>query len=75
MTQQTDSNKNPVLPLAAVMHTIMYRRQLQVFESQGLKVRKNYVAATVFVFFYQAYLSPASIIGYLSELLQLRKVW
>lgn len=64
-----------VLPLALIMYSIMYRKQLAVFRSIDLKVRRNYLGGLLFAVTYQMIMSPASLTGYFAELLNRRKVW
>ena len=64
-----------VLPLALIMYTLMYRKQLAVFRRSGLKVRRNYLGGFLFAVIYQLIMSPASLMGYFTELLNRRKVW
>ena len=64
-----------VLPLALIMYSIMYRKQLAVFRNSALRVRRNYLGGILFAITYQMIMSPASLMGYFTELLNRRKVW
>jgi biofilm PGA synthesis N-glycosyltransferase PgaC len=64
-----------VLPLAMLVNVLMFMKQRAVFSRYGLKVRRNVLGAIVFTLAYQLVLSPASLMGYFSELLRVRKTW
>jgi biofilm PGA synthesis N-glycosyltransferase PgaC len=64
-----------VLPLALLVNYIMYRTQLPMFESQGLSVRRNFLGLMLYMLLYCLVLNPATIAGYLSEFIGLRKAW
>jgi biofilm PGA synthesis N-glycosyltransferase PgaC len=64
-----------VLPLAFVVNYLMFSIQSGMFRSQGLKVRRNPVGFMVYALFYGMVLQPGCVLGYVSELLNLRKHW
>ena len=64
-----------VLPLACVVNYLMFFIQSRMFEAQGLKVRRNPVGFLVYSLFYGIVLQPGCVLGYLSEILNLRKRW
>ncbi|MBD8898606.1 glycosyltransferase family 2 protein [Rhodanobacter sp. DHG33] len=64
-----------VLPMAFVVNYLMYSIQSRMFRSQGLKVRRNPVGFVVYALFYGMVLQPGCVLGYVSELLNLRKHW
>jgi len=64
-----------LLPMALLMNYVMYRVGAAMFAGQGLKVRKNVLGFLVYAFTYSLILQPASVAGYLSELLGTRKTW
>jgi poly-beta-1,6-N-acetyl-D-glucosamine synthase len=64
-----------LIPLAVTCNALMFFRQRAIFKAHGLKVRRNVLGAVVFTMLYQAVLSPASLMGYSAELLNLRKTW
>lgn len=64
-----------VLPLAMVVNYVMFFIQSRMFKAQGLKVRRNPVGFIVYTLFYGIVLQPGCVLGYLSELLNLRKHW
>ncbi|WP_308390024.1 glycosyltransferase [Acidithiobacillus sp. AMEEHan] len=64
-----------LIPLAALNNFVIYFVQLRMFQSRGLKVRRNIRGMFLYVFFSQLLMSPASIAGYASEVLRLSKTW
>lgn len=64
-----------VIPLAMLVNVLMFYKQRAIFERNGLKVRRNLLGALLFTTMYQLILSPASLMGYISELFKLRKTW
>jgi biofilm PGA synthesis N-glycosyltransferase PgaC len=63
------------LPLSGLCNSIMFYKQRRIFLQHGLKVRKNVLGAVLFAVAYQVLLAPASCMGYLAELVNLRKSW
>ncbi len=64
-----------VLPLAMIVNYVMFFIQSRMFKAQGLKVRRNPVGFIVYTLFYGIVLQPGCVLGYLSEILNLRKHW
>ncbi|MBB6447899.1 glycosyltransferase family 2 protein [Bacillus benzoevorans] len=64
-----------VLPLALITNYVMYHYQRKVFQSLGLKIRKNLLGFFAYVLTYQIFMSPISVWGYTQEFLQLKRVW
>lgn len=64
-----------VLPLASLVNYTMFRIQRQMFESNGLKVRKNIGGFLFYSLLYSLVLQPACTIGYVTEFLSNRKSW
>ena len=64
-----------LIPLALLMSSLMYAKQLRTFRAHGLRVRRNLIGFTGYLIAYQMILSPASLAGYFSELLGRRKSW
>ncbi len=64
-----------LLPLALMINIVMYFKQSAIFKRYGLKVRKNVLGVLGYMMFYQLLLSPASLAGYVHEILQTRKEW
>jgi biofilm PGA synthesis N-glycosyltransferase PgaC len=53
----------------------MYRIGVRMFAEQDLKVRSNPQGFLIYAFVYSVILQPASVAGYFSELLGMRKTW
>jgi len=64
-----------LLPLALIANGLFYRKQKRIFSEYGLKVRMNPLGFLVYLLCYQAIMAPATVTGYLSELLNLAKKW
>lgn len=64
-----------ILPLTVLITWVMYNRQRVVFDELGLKVRKNRLGYFLYLFGYQAIMSPVCVVGYAEELLGTRKRW
>lgn len=64
-----------LIPLAVLVNSIMFFKQRAIFRHYGLRVRRNVLGVLLFTLGYQLLLSPASLVGYLSELLNRRKTW
>lgn len=65
-----------VLPLSLAVYGILYRYQRrQVFESQGLQVRRNLLGFFLFVVVYQFIMSTVSVVGYAQQLAHTRRRW
>ncbi|MCB4791889.1 MAG: glycosyltransferase family 2 protein [Elusimicrobia bacterium] len=64
-----------VLPLTFIMNYLMFTIQNKMFYTQGLKVRRNLWGFLMYITVYQFFLSPASVSGYFTELLSLKKTW
>lgn len=64
-----------LVPSAMLIGAIMYRMSAGVFAAQGLAVRHDFAALVGYTFGYCLILQPASLRGYLAELLGARKSW
>jgi poly-beta-1,6-N-acetyl-D-glucosamine synthase len=64
-----------VLPLAFITNYVMYHFQRKIFQSLGLKIRKNFFGFIAYVLMYQMFMSPISVWGYTQELFHLKRVW
>jgi biofilm PGA synthesis N-glycosyltransferase PgaC len=64
-----------LMPMALLMNYVMYRIGVGMFASQNLRVRKNVLGFLVYAFTYSLILQPASVAGYMAELLGTRKTW
>lgn len=62
-----------VLPLAMIVNYVMYGIQVEMFEKQGLRVRKNLLGFTFYALFYGMILQPACVLGYIKELIMYKK--
>jgi poly-beta-1,6-N-acetyl-D-glucosamine synthase len=64
-----------VLPLAFITNYVMYHFQRKIFQSLGLKIRKNFFGFIAYVLTYQIFMSPISVWGYTQEFFHLKRVW
>ncbi len=64
-----------LLPLSLIMNAVMYRVSIGMFKAEGLRVRYNPLGFAVYALGYSLILQPASVVGYVSELLGARKTW
>ena len=64
-----------VLPMAGLVNYLMFYIQSHMFRAQGLHVRRNPLGFIVYAMFYGIVLQPGCVLGYLSEMLNLRKHW
>jgi biofilm PGA synthesis N-glycosyltransferase PgaC len=64
-----------VLPLAMLVNFLMFRAQRPMFFGQGLRVRRNYLGFVLFLVAYSLIMYPATVAGYISELIGLRRAW
>ncbi|WP_455285571.1 glycosyltransferase [Cupriavidus necator] len=64
-----------LLPMALGLSALMFAIERQTFCKLGLKVRRNRLGFVVYIVFYGLLLQPASVLGYIDELLQTRKTW
>lgn len=64
-----------LLPIAAMMNTVMLTKSAAMFKDEELKIRSN---MSGFIFYMAAYcliLQPACVWGYVSEIFNFKKVW
>jgi biofilm PGA synthesis N-glycosyltransferase PgaC len=64
-----------LLPMALLMNFLMYRVSGTMFDEQGLRVRRNISGFFIYVLGYSMILQPASVGGYVSEIVGLSKSW
>lgn len=64
-----------LLPLSLLMNAVMYRVSARMFNAEGLRVRYNPWGFAMYALGYSLILQPACVIGYISELLGMRKAW
>jgi biofilm PGA synthesis N-glycosyltransferase PgaC len=64
-----------LLPLAIISNGLFFWQQRRIFTEHGLKVRINPLGFVVYMLAFQAIMAPATVMGYLSEMLNLAKKW
>jgi biofilm PGA synthesis N-glycosyltransferase PgaC len=64
-----------LLPIALAMNFLMYSIGNKSFKEKHLKVRRNLPGFLVYTMAYSLIMQPACLIGYLSEMLNLKKTW
>jgi biofilm PGA synthesis N-glycosyltransferase PgaC len=64
-----------LVPIAVVINSVMYRTERAMFTEQGLHVRKNREGLLIYMMPYGMLVQPAAVLGYLSEILKLKKSW
>jgi biofilm PGA synthesis N-glycosyltransferase PgaC len=64
-----------VLPLNALLGSVMFYHQRHVFRSINLRVRKNTRGLFFYFFCYQFVMAPISLAGYTLEAVRARRAW
>jgi biofilm PGA synthesis N-glycosyltransferase PgaC len=64
-----------LLPLAGLINILMFSIGRKMFDANGLTVRRNIVGFLTYTLAYSVFLQPACLLGYVSELLELKKSW
>ncbi|HLM52759.1 MAG TPA: glycosyltransferase [Pseudoxanthomonas sp.] len=64
-----------VLPLAMMWNLAIFGVQTRMFKSQDLRVRRNIRGFLFYSVAYAMLLQPVCVLGYVAELLRLRKTW
>ena len=64
-----------LLPLAGLINMLMFSIGRKMFDMNGLRVRRNISGFLTYTLAYSVFLQPACLLGYLSELLKLKKSW
>jgi biofilm PGA synthesis N-glycosyltransferase PgaC len=64
-----------VLPLAVLQNLIFSKSQRKIFKLHGLSARKNSFTFVFYLLFYNFFMCPACVHGYVSYWLGLRKIW
>lgn len=64
-----------VLPLGLLNNILFFTGQRRLFKKVGLRVRKNIVGFFIYFLFYQMFMNPAVIHGYISEFARLKRSW
>lgn len=64
-----------LLPLAIIWNGVIFRIQRRMFETKGLRVRRNIAGLLLYVLVYAIVMQPVCLWGYISELTGRRKNW
>lgn len=64
-----------VLPLAALWNIVIFRIQRDVFQREGMAVRRNRGGFFFYALAYSLLMQPVCVWGYIVELMGLRKAW
>lgn len=64
-----------LLPLGFSLNAIIFMIQKRILKQNNIKMNRNIIGLIFFVLFYQTILVPATLSGYVSEFLNLRKKW
>lgn len=64
-----------LIPLGLAMNLLMFSVELRMFRHEHLKVRRNPLGFMIYVLAYGLLLQPVCLMGYLSELFNIRKNW
>lgn len=64
-----------LLPLALLWNAVIFRIQRRMFQSQGLRVRRNIWGLLTYVLIYAVMMQPICLLGYISEFTRQRKRW
>ena len=64
-----------LIPLGLAMNLFMFWVEVRMFNHHRLKVRKNPLGFTIYVFVYALLLQPICLAGYVSEIFNFRKSW
>lgn len=64
-----------LLPLAGLINLLMFSIGRKMFDLNGLRVRRNIAGFFIYTLAYSVFLQPACLLGYLSEILKLKRSW
>ena len=64
-----------LLPMAFLLGVFNYSIERRMFKDLDLKIRKNFSGFFIYILAYSFLLQPASVLGYLDEILRTRKTW
>jgi len=64
-----------LLPIAMAMNFLMYSIGRKSFDDKHLKVRRNIPGFFLYTLAYNLIMQPACLMGYVSEMLNLKKTW
>ncbi|MFD2368152.1 glycosyltransferase [Pseudoduganella sp. GCM10020061] len=64
-----------LLPLAMLFNLQIFMIQSRMFDTQGLKVRRNLAGFLGYALLYGAVMQPACLVGYFKEIFRTKKTW
>jgi biofilm PGA synthesis N-glycosyltransferase PgaC len=64
-----------LIPLGLLNNLVMLAIQKRMFKSRNLSVRRNFLGLLAYMLFGQLVMAFASVMGYVSEFISLRKTW
>jgi hypothetical protein len=64
-----------IIPLSIALTTILYFVQKKTFREINLSISKNFFGMILYIIFFQIIQTPATLSGYVSEILKLKKNW
>ena len=64
-----------MIPINLLLSLVMYRIQRGVFVEMGMRVRHNPRGFLMYIFLYQALMSPLAVYGYTQNLLRRKRRW
>ena len=64
-----------LLPMAFVGNLVMFFIQRSSLKKVDIKMGKNWLGLFVYMFFFQLIMTPATISGYISEILKRKRIW
>ncbi len=64
-----------VLPLGLLNNILFFSGQRRLFRKVGLSVRKNITGFIIYFLFYQVFMNPAVLHGYISEFAKFKRSW
>lgn len=64
-----------LFPIALCMNWFMYHTENKIFRQEGLRIRHNFAGFFIYLLPYSMIVQPAALLGYVTEILGLRKVW
>ena len=64
-----------LIPMAMAMNYFMFSIGRKMFDQRGLRVRHNVLGFLIYTICYSLIMQPICVVGYFSEILNLRKKW
>lgn len=64
-----------LVPLSIMLNYIMLHSERKIFQAAQIRIRKNIGGMILYMFAYGFVLQPACVLGYVTEMLSLRKSW